>query len=125
MIDRGQPYKDALKSFVLKPEGHIQEKHQENRLYAVTTIAQSDQYGGTRTPVICYTLDRAKEIVETNEGDIWETTYHFTVIEGVIPDHLYTCHKEQYWYQWKVCIGRLRHLRSSVIPLGLVWDEPL
>lgn len=75
------------------------------RLYSVTTIAKDFIHGGMRTPVICTTLERAKQIVESNEGDIWEYSYMLAVIEGVIPDRLYSASDESYWYCWNVDKG--------------------
>ena len=73
----------------------------DGRLYSVTTIAPSARSGGTRTVAICRSFERACEIVETNEGDIWETSYQLVVIEALLPDALYggSSH-EQYWYRW-------------------------
>jgi hypothetical protein len=72
------------------------------RLYTVTTIAPSNRFGGTRTPVICNNFERAREIVEENEGDIWECSYYLAVIEAVIPNYLYGSSyiHERYWYRY-------------------------
>ena len=82
-------------------------------LYSVTTIVPgwpseiSKRYGGKRTPVICTSLRRAKQIVENNEGDIFETTYGYAVIDKVLPNVLYSFSgsvKEGYkewWYEWE------------------------
>ena len=80
-------------------------------LYSVTTIVpgwpskEADRYGGKRTPVICTSLDLAKDIVENNRGDIFETTYRYAVIVTVFPDVLYGGVMEdeyaEYWYIWE------------------------
>lgn len=95
-------YEEAIENAVMKPEGHTQLPDPKNRkrLYAVTTIASSPKFGGNRTPVICDSFERAKEIVETNEGDIWEYSYYLVVIEAIVPNYLYSTLDEQYWYIW-------------------------
>jgi hypothetical protein len=70
------------------------------RLYTVTTIAASERFGGKRTVAVCSTFERAKEMVEQNEGDIYETSYQLAVIEAVASDWLYYIIDEQYWYVW-------------------------
>lgn len=71
-------------------------------LYSVTTIVHDGSSGGSdkRTPAICVSLRRAKQIVEANEGDIWEGLYKFVVIEAVTADVVYGFHDELYWYAW-------------------------
>ena len=86
------------KYLYVPPDGRMIENRRH--LFAITTIAKSDKFGGTRTPVVCTTLARAKEIIETNEGDIWESSYMLAVIEAVVPDHLYDYTHESYWYRW-------------------------
>lgn len=74
------------------------------KLYSVTAISSLDEHNRDRCVAACTTLDRAKEIIENNECDIWEMDNDLAVIEsfdsdvayGVGPDH----EKEQYWYQW-------------------------
>lgn len=100
-------FKEIVLSCVLKPEGHKQKPLPDftsaKRLYAVTTLAPSRRYGGTRTPVVCDSFERAQEIVLTNEGDIFETSYHLVVIEASICNYLYSQIglEEQYWYVWE------------------------
>jgi hypothetical protein len=106
--EQEKAYDEVVRSVIIK-DGHRQAErpkemaeHGGQRLYMVTTIASSDRYGGTRTPVICTSFERAKEIVETNEGDIFECSYMLVVIEAVVADWLYGGHlNEQYWYVWK------------------------
>lgn len=94
-------YHARLEACVIKPGGHTQKPGADPRLYAVTTIASLPRYGGTRTPVVCDSFEAAKEIVETNMGDIYEYSYSLVVIEGVRPNRLYGCiFSEQYWYRW-------------------------
>lgn len=101
---REKEYYEVVKSVVLKPEGHKKmdppPKPELPRLYTVTTIACSARFGGTRTPVICSTFEKAAEMVENNDGDLYECSYRLVVIEAVVPDHLYTTLHEQYWYVW-------------------------
>src|SRR5271154_5716206 len=70
------------------------------RLYAVVTLAKDAAHGGERTPAVCTTLQRAKQIIETNEGDIWEHSYMFALISEFTPDVLYDYSGKQYWYEW-------------------------
>ena len=83
------------------------------KLYAVVTIQEIEKisrhgntYIGhdTRIPGIYTTLEKAKECVENNYGDIWETSYDLVVIEETETDYLYqTCRPNigQWWYEWK------------------------
>lgn len=103
-------YRATVKACKPKPEGHIQRRAEEEfvrqggvRLYTVTTIAASAAYGGTRTVVVCDSFDRAREIVEKNEGDIWESSYMLAVIEPVAVNWLYHYFEgEVYWYRYDV-----------------------
>lgn len=98
-----ESYDEVLASCVLKPCGHVQKEKPadvETRLYSVTTIASSARYGGTRTPVVCDSFEAAREIVEGNHGDIWEHSYMLCVVEGHVPNRLYSRLGEQYWYMW-------------------------
>lgn len=99
-------YDLAYRESRLKPEGHLQKDLPDSyppvlRLYTVTTIASSPRYGGTRTPIVCTSFEGAKRVVEENEGDIYEYSYMFAVIEAVVADRLYgTELDELYWYKW-------------------------
>jgi len=95
-------YDEIVKNVVLKPEGHkvAGPRPAVPCLYTVTTIASSSRFGGTRTPAICTTFEKAAEMVENNDGDLYECSYRLVVIEAVVPDHLYTTLHEQYWYVW-------------------------
>jgi len=74
-------------------------------LYAVVTIVPDD-ISRDRCVAICTTLEYAKEIVENNYGDIWETIYDLVVIEEKRADYLYAgCGNEQWWYEWKGARG--------------------
>lgn len=89
------------------------------RLYTVTTIAASARYGGTRTPVVCSSWERAREIVEANEGDIWESSYMLAVIEAVAADCLYGGGlDERYWYAWDLGEGRYRPVEPPAAYAG-------
>lgn len=94
---------DAIVASAVSKSAHVpRELEARRKLYTVTTIASSARYGGTRTPVVCTTFERAKAIVEDNEGDIFEFSYKLVVIEAVIADELYGgTLDEQYWYAWK------------------------
>lgn len=71
-------------------------------LYVVTTIARNNVTGGIRPLAICNEFARAKQIIETNEGDIWECSYHLAVIEPFMEGAVYggLSIKKQYWYRW-------------------------
>jgi hypothetical protein len=105
---REKEYREVVRSAVPKVE-HVQldcpEEILQNRgvrLYTVTTMAASSSLGGTRTVAVCSSFERAREIVESNEGDIFETSYHLVVIEAVVADWLYyPLADEQYWFVWK------------------------
>lgn len=75
------------------------------KLYSVTTI--NSIRGNDRCVAICSTLDRARDIVEDNECDIWEIEYDLVVIESKEVDHIYGGFggSEQYWYKWKGPLG--------------------
>ncbi|HEY4490081.1 MAG TPA: hypothetical protein VJC12_02395 [Candidatus Paceibacterota bacterium] len=88
-------------------------------LYSVTTIVpgypneESQRKGGKRTVAICTTLKRAREIIESNEGDIFETSYRYVVIEGITADALYCYHPgKQYWYHWKGTSEKGKYIRG-------------
>ena len=92
---------DTIVSSVERCERHTKPECEEGMLWSVTTIARSPLYGGTRCVAVCRSFERAVEIVETNEGDIWETTYKLAVIEGVEPDRLYPTSSDlQFWFVW-------------------------
>lgn len=106
--DEERAFDEIVRSVVVK-DGHRQAPptpevvdYDGQRFYMVTTMASSRRYGGIRSPVICSTFQRAKEIVEKNEGDIYECSYSLAVIEAVVVDWLYGgLLNEQYWYVWK------------------------
>jgi len=104
---REKEFDAIVASVVRKAAGHVQSipppyAHGEKRLYSVTTLAASPRYGGMATPVICTTFKRACEIVEDNEGDLFETSYKLVVIEAFLADCLYSSVSgEQYWYVWE------------------------
>lgn len=106
--DQEKAYEEVVKSAVIK-DGHRQaprseevEKHHGQRLYMVTTLARSARFGGKRTVAVCSTFEAAQEIVEKNQGDIFECSYHLAVIEGIVADWLYGGDlDERYWYVWE------------------------
>jgi hypothetical protein len=112
----GLPEQDAytdevLAACVVKPDGH-EKPHvrpwntEAYPLYSITTIAKSAKFGGTRTVCVCDGFSRAKEIVETNEGDIWEHSYMLVVIEQFDANVLYggigAGRHLTYWYRWSM-----------------------
>jgi len=98
-----EQYDEILASCVPLPGGqHSAPPALSGRVFTVTTIARSPESGGERTPVVCESFDRARQIVETNEGDIWEYSYMLAVIEGVRLDYLYGSDEQpQFWYRWE------------------------
>lgn len=82
-------------------------KDDQNLLYAVTLI--SKQCGG-HAVAICQSLERAKSIVESNEGDLWETIHDLAVIETLVADACYggfhRYYEQQCWYAWSITDGR-------------------
>ena len=87
-----------------------------DELYAVITVAKNLAYGGCRIPVVCNHLDRAREIIEKNEGDIWECSYDFAVIQSVSVNHLYEIGK-MYWYHWNDLHNRYEAIEPLEIDL--------
>ena len=81
------------------------------KLYSVTTIRQErarnlagNEYISTdpRCVGVFSTLEKAKEIIEQNIGDIYEYWYPWAVIETIDVDFLYGgFDREEYWYEWK------------------------
>jgi hypothetical protein len=105
--DEEKHYNAVLETCVFRSVGHAQKpasdavvQHQGKRLYTVTAIASSARFGGTRIVTVCDTFERAKEIIETNEGDIFECSYSLVVIDTVVAGWLYFNLDEQYWYLW-------------------------
>ncbi len=89
-------------------------------LYTVTTINSNND--NDRCVAICSTLDRAKEIVENNECDIWELKYDLVVIESKEVDHLYGgFDTEQHWYEWRGPMGSAGIFAKGYAPI----DKPL
>lgn len=99
-------YDELLKTCVLKPEGHTRSSLDQGYIFTVTTIAPSQRYGGTRTPMVCSSFDVAREYIENNIGDLYEYSYSLAVIEIIVVDHLYNGDiKDSYWYKWIDKIG--------------------
>lgn len=102
-------YDTAVKGCVPKPNGHfidISPKEGETILYVIATIASSKVYGGKRAPAVCTSFERAKEIIENNEGDIWEHSYMLAVIEPVYADCPYGHTFKSYWYCWNLTLNK-------------------
>ncbi len=105
--DEEKHFDAVLETCVLRSVPHAQKpapkqviEHDGKRLYTVTTIASSARFGGTRTVTVCDTFERAKEIIEANEGDIFECSYLLAVIDTIVAGWLYFIIDEQYWYCW-------------------------
>lgn len=80
------------------------------KLYSVITIVQgwpseeAQKYGGSRTVIICTTLEIAEEVVLKNVGDIYETSYTYAVIVEFEADRLYgglVTQNKEVWYRWE------------------------
>ncbi len=80
------------------------------KLYSVITIESApspeerQRLAGKRTVAICTKIENAKEIVEKNVGDIFETSYTYAVIVEVESDLLYgglALPYPELWYQWE------------------------
>ena len=80
-------------------------KYNGTRLFTVTTIAASSRFGGTRTVMVTSSFDRAREVIETNEGDIFETSYRLAVIDTIVDGWLYHTSNARYWYMWVGSVG--------------------
>lgn len=94
-------YQAALDGAILKQNRHERpEQVADNALWAITTIAESRLYGGTRSPAIYTSFEQARDAIETNLGDIFETTYCLALIEPIIPNCLYGSHGPVLWYMW-------------------------
>jgi hypothetical protein len=115
---------DTIIASVERCDRHIEPMCDEKMLWSVTTIARSAEYGGTRCVAICLSFDRAVEMVETNEGDIWEASYQLAVIEGVVPDRLYPTTELQFWFVWDIKLEKYVPIRvprayESILGFGL------
>lgn len=104
-------YDAAVMGAVEKPEGHKQDPVEDparvKRLYTVTTIASGPAYGGTRTWGVFDKFELACETVEMNDGDIFENSYMFAVVEAIACNCIFGAvaldegeEPEQYWYVW-------------------------
>jgi hypothetical protein len=107
--DTAERYEEAVRTAVPK-EKHVAVVTDKPRIYAVTSIASRDVYGGTRTPVICDSFEAACEYVESNSMDLWENSYMLVVIEANVPNHPYGIGLdpagEEYWYRWNLEANR-------------------
>jgi hypothetical protein len=75
------------------------------KLYSVSHIRldENNKVESSGTVATCLTLERAKQIVETNEGDIYEYYYDLIVIEKYFADILYGWDGNEFefhWYRW-------------------------
>jgi hypothetical protein len=85
------------------------------KLYTVTTVREENAISRSgisrrgkkymvthqRCVAVYSSLEKAKQIVEENVGDIYEYYYRWVVIEAVQVDWLYGgFDREEYWYEW-------------------------
>lgn len=94
---------------------HLFPKHMKGAIYPITTIAQSDRYGGTRTPVVCSTFKQASKYVLNNAVDMWETTYDLVVIEPHTLDRFYSSGHKCFWYKWDRSQSRYRPIHTPEV----------
>jgi len=87
-------------------------------LFLVTTVKDVENVWSEkftyRTVGVMTTLDKAKEIVEGNKGDIFEFYYSFAVIEEIVSDVMYPLAKSKHWYKWN---DSLRGYEACECPL--------
>lgn len=82
-------------------------------LYTVTTIGKQDGKEHDRTPAVCTSLERAREILKKDEGGLDEAGYYaLAVIERKAADRVYAVlddrKRSQWWFRfenkkWKPC----------------------
>jgi hypothetical protein len=102
-----EQYRSVIKNAVVKIDGHKQKElplGYENcvRLYAINTLCYSERNNITRCVAMCSEWKRAIEIVESNEGDIFEYACGLVVIEPTIDNAVYGhIGGEVYWYMWQ------------------------
>jgi len=99
-------------------EAHIVDYPTDHPLtFTITTISSGPQYGGTRTPVVCSSFERAQEYVLENAMDMWEHSYMFAVITAIPLDYFYPTmisrangvdYVLDYWFKWDLEEGRYR-----------------
>jgi len=71
-------------------------------MFFITTIENIDDemFDLSRTVGYVESLEEAKEILEYNCCDLYETIYEYAVIEDIKPG-LYQGHKgKKYWFKW-------------------------
>ncbi len=98
----------------------------EINLFTITTLGELDGRPHDRTPAVCTSLERAKEIIETNEGDLYEAGwYPLAVIEVKPSDNVYPevtnigKRRSQWWYRFDtrqrryVLCGRPKQFRRT------------
>lgn len=99
---------ESLAACVVKPGGHEAPVRTaavgwSRRLWSITAIARNAKFGGMRSVAICDSFERATEIVERNESDIWEHSYMLVVIEEFDAGMLYGgMNQTSYWYRWNL-----------------------
>lgn len=73
-----------------------------NNIFLITTISvTNNEFSSSRTVGYLNNLNKAKEIVENNYYDLFETIYDYAVIEEV-PEGIYPLYKNQFWYKWNL-----------------------
>ena len=73
-----------------------------NNIFLITTISTTNnKFSCSRTVGYFKDLNKAKEIVENNCYDLFETFYGYAVIEEV-PEGIYPLYENQVWYKWNL-----------------------
>ena len=73
-----------------------------NNIFLITTISTTNKkFSYSRTVGYFKDLNEAKEIVENNCYDLFETFYDYAVIEEV-PEGIYPLYENQVWYKWNL-----------------------
>ena len=71
-------------------------------IFLITTISTTNKkFSYSRTVGYFKDLNKAKEIVENNCYDLFETFYDYAVIEEV-PEGIYPLYENQVWYKWNL-----------------------
>ena len=114
-----------IKYFSVKSETMSTKKQSGKRpitLYTVTTLGGDGKDYRDRTPAVCTSLTRAKEIIERNEGSLNEAGYYpLAVIEAKPADLVYPevsnvgeNTRTQWWYRFSQKKNRYLPCRRPV-----------
>jgi hypothetical protein len=73
----------------------------EKRLYTITTICYGENFTSTRCVGVCSDFNRVVQIVEDNEGDLFECAYRLVCVETILDNCIYgNLLSEKYWWVW-------------------------